>query len=191
GSTEGQFTACPPADWRSHPGTVGRARKNRTLAIDDDGMIWCTVPRWARFTYWRDPEKTARAWRGDAFSVFDLGSLDADGFLYLDGRRDDLIITGGVNVYPLEVERALLAHPQVADAAVFPLDDERWGQMVCAAVVGDASDATLETWLAERLAPYKRPKRLVRVDAIPHTPTGKVRRSRLAEDLGLAAPSAR
>ena len=190
GSTEGQFTACPSADWLAHPGTVGRARANRTLSIDDDGMIWCTVPRWARFTYWRDEEKTARAWRGDAFSVFDLGSLDADGFLYLDGRRDDLIITGGVNVYPLEVERALLAHPAVRDAAVFPLDDERWGQMVCAAVVGDASDADLEAWLATRLAPYKRPKRFERVEAIPHTPTGKVRRSRLAQDLGLAAATA-
>lgn len=185
GSTEGQFTACPPDDWLAHPGTVGRARRNRTLAIDDDGMIWCTVPRWARFTYWRDAEKTARAWRGDAFSVFDIGSLDDDGFLYLDGRRDDLIITGGVNVYPLEVERVLLAHAGVRDAAVFPLDDERWGQMVCAAVVGDAADADLDAWLAERLAPYKRPKRLYRVDTIPHTPTGKVRRGRLAQDLGL------
>jgi long-chain acyl-CoA synthetase len=191
GSTEGQFTACPSDDWLAHPGTVGRARANRTLSIDADGMIWCDVPRWARFTYWRDAEKTARAWRGDAFSVFDLGSLDQDGFLYLDGRRDDLIISGGVNVYPLEVERVLLAHPDVRDVAVFPLDDERWGQMVCAAVVGDASDAALDQWLAARLAPYKRPKRLYRVDAIPHTPTGKVKRGRLAQDLGLAAAAPR
>lgn len=191
GSTEGQFTACPPGDWLAHPGTVGRARANRTLSIDEGGMIWCMVPRWARFEYWRDPEKTARAWRGDAFSVFDLGSLDADGFLYLDGRRDDLIITGGVNVYPLEVERALLAHGGVRDVAVFPLDDERWGQMVCAAVVGDASDAEIDAWLADRLAPYKRPKRYYRVDAIPHTPTGKVRRGRLAADLGLAGDTPR
>jgi long-chain acyl-CoA synthetase len=185
GSTEGQFTACPPDDWLDHPGTVGRARPGRRLSIDDDGMIWCDVTRYARFSYWRDPDKTARAWRGDAFSVFDLGSLDKNGFLYLDGRRDDLIISGGVNVYPLEVERALLSHPRVRDAAVFPLDDERWGQMVCAAVVGDASSAELDAWLVERLAPYKRPKRIVAVDAIPHSPTGKVRRAHLATDLGL------
>jgi acyl-CoA synthetase (AMP-forming)/AMP-acid ligase II len=185
GSTEGQFTACSPDEWRARPGTVGRARPGRRLAIDGDGTIWCAVPRHARFSYWRDPEKTARAWRGDSFSVFDLGSLDADGFLYLDGRRDDLIITGGVNVYPLEVERALLEHPRVRDAAVFPLDDARWGQMVCAAVVGDVASAELDGWLAERLAPYKRPKRVLRVDAIPHSPTGKVRRARLAADLGL------
>ncbi|MBY0276507.1 AMP-binding protein, partial [Candidatus Binatia bacterium] len=189
GSTEGQFTACPPEDWLAHPGTVGRARANRTLSIDDDGMIWCRVPRWARFTYWRDADKTARAWRDDAFSVFDLGRLDANGFLYLDGRRDDLIITGGVNVYPLEVERVLLDHPDVREVAVFPLDDERWGQMVCAAVVGGASDGELDAWLAARLAPYKRPKRVFHVDAIPHTPTGKIRRGRLAEDLGLAPAS--
>ena len=186
GSTEGQFTACPPEDWLAHPGTVGRARPGRHLSIDGDGMIWCDVPRYARFSYWRDPDKTERAWRGDAFSVFDLGSLDADGFLYLDGRRDDLIISGGVNVYPLEVERALLSHPRVRDAAVFPLDDERWGQMVCAAVVGDASGAELDAWLVERLAPYKRPKRIVTVDAIPHSPTGKIRRAHLAADLGMS-----
>jgi acyl-CoA synthetase (AMP-forming)/AMP-acid ligase II len=189
GSTEGQFTACPPEDWLARPGTVGRARHGRTLAIDGDGTIWCTAPRHARFSYWRDADKTALAWRGDAFSVFDLGALDDDGFLFLDGRRDDLIISGGVNVYPLEVERVLLAHPAVRDAAVFPLDDERWGQMVCAAVVGDAADSALEAWLAERLAPYKRPKRLYRVDAIPHSPTGKVRRGRLGGELGIAAPA--
>ncbi|MEW6270807.1 MAG: AMP-binding protein [Thermodesulfobacteriota bacterium] len=192
GSTEGQFTACSPDEWLARPGTVGRARSGRRIDVDPDGTIWCTVPRHARFTYWRDPDKTARAWRGDAFSVFDLGRLDPDGFLFLDGRRDDLIISGGVNVYPLEVERALLAHPRVREAAVFPLADERWGQMVCAAVVGDAEAAELEPWLAERLAPYKRPKRIVRVDEIPHSPTGKVRRARLALDLGLdRGPSTR
>lgn len=189
GSTEGQFTACSPDDWLARPGTVGRARSGRSLSVDPDGTIWCRVPRHARFTYWRDPEKTAQAWRGDAFSVFDLGTLDADGFLFLDGRRDDLIISGGVNVYPLEVERALLGHPGVHDAAVFPVDDERWGQMVCAAVVGDVEPDALLAWLAPRLAPYKRPKRILRVDAIPHSPTGKVRRGRLASDLGVE-PSA-
>jgi long-chain acyl-CoA synthetase len=185
GSTEGQFTACSPAEWRERPGTVGRARPGRELAIDDDGTIWCRVPRHARFAYWRSPERTAAAWRGDAFSVGDLGRLDDDGYLHLDGRRDDLIISGGVNVYPLEVERALRDHPGVADVAVFPLPDERWGQMVVAAVVTDVADDALAAWMAERLAPYKRPKQLLRVDHIPTTPTGKVRRGRLAEELGL------
>lgn len=197
GSTEGQFTACSPEDWLARPGTVGRARPGRTLTVDPDGTIWCRVPRYARFEYWRDPAKTAAAWRDDAFrvggaggaggafSVGDLGRLDDDGYLYLDGRRDDLIISGGVNVYPLEIEQVLAAHPDVVEVAVFPVDDERWGQAVWVAVAGPVSDGALEAWMADRLAPYKRPKRIVRVDALPHTPTGKLRRSRLAVELGL------
>jgi acyl-CoA synthetase (AMP-forming)/AMP-acid ligase II len=185
GSTEGQFTACSPDDWLARPGTVGRARPGRRLEIDPDGTIWCHVPHHARFVYWRDAGKTAAAWRGDAFSVGDLGRLDDDGFLYLDGRRDDLIITGGVNAYPLEVEQALLAHPAVHEAAVFPVDDERWGQMVVAAVVADVAAATLQDFLHERLAPYKRPKRILEVAELPHSPTGKLRRATLARELGL------
>jgi acyl-CoA synthetase (AMP-forming)/AMP-acid ligase II len=185
GSTEGQFTACSPEDWIERPGTVGRARPHRSLSVDDDGTIWCRVPSYARFEYWRDPTKTASAWRGDAFSVGDLGRLDTDGFLYLDGRRDDLIITGGVNVYPLEIEHVLAAHPDVVEVAVFPVDDEQWGQAVWAAVAGSVSDDALTAWMAERLAPYKRPKRIVRIDSLPHSATGKLRRSRLADELGL------
>jgi long-chain acyl-CoA synthetase len=186
GSTEGQFTVCSPDDWQAHPGTVGRARPGRTLSVDGDGLIWCRPPDFARFEYWRDPEKTSRTWRADgSFTVGDLGRLDDDGYLHLDGRRDDLIISGGVNVYPLEVERALLDHPDVRQAAVFPLDDDRWGQMVCAAVVGTATEDELRAHLATRLAPYKRPKRWLLVDELPHTPTGKLRRSELAAQLGL------
>lgn len=179
GSTEGQFTACSPDDWRARPGTVGRARPGRGLEVDHDGLVWCHVPEYARFEYWRDPGKTADAWDGDAFTVGDLGRLDDDGFLYLDGRRDDLIISGGVNVYPLEVERAILEHPEVRDAAVFGVADERWGQRVCAAVVTDLPDGALEAWLRDRIAAYKRPKTIVRLERIPVSPTGKVRRSEL------------
>jgi long-chain acyl-CoA synthetase len=185
GSTEGQFTACSGEEWAERPGTVGRARPGRSLDLDADGTIWCAVPRHARFEYWRDPEKTARAWRGDAFTVGDLGRLDADGYLYLDGRRDDLVITGGMNVYPLEIERVLLAHPAVRDAVVFGADDERWGRRVCAAVVGDLDGDAVHAWLAARVAPYKRPKQVIVVEAIPVSATGKVRRSHLAASLGL------
>jgi long-chain acyl-CoA synthetase len=105
GSTEGQFTACRSEEWLERPGTVGRARPGRVLSTDDDGTIWCAVPPFARFTYFGEPEKTAAAWRdtpdGPAFTVGDLGRLDANGYLFLDGRREDLIISGGVNVYPL------------------------------------------------------------------------------------------
>lgn len=180
GSTEGQFTACRSEDWLTHPGTVGRARPGRTLRVDEDGLIWCRVPEHARFSYFRAPEKTAAAWRqtpaGAEFTVGDLGRLDDEGYLYLDGRREDLVISGGVNVYPAEVENTLAGHPGVSDVAVYGVADERWGQRVVAAVVGTATPAELEAWCRERLAPPKRPKEYVVLGALPRTLTGKVLR---------------
>jgi long-chain acyl-CoA synthetase len=181
GSTEGQFTACRTPEWLERPGTVGRARPGRALSVDGDGLIWCAVPDHARFTYWQDPAATARAWRGDAFTVGDLGRLDDDGYLFLDGRRDDLIISGGVNVYPLEVEQALHHLQGVVDLAVFGLPDERWGQRVCAAIVGTASPEVVRTQARELLAAYKCPKQVFVVDALPRTSTGKVLRLALAD----------
>jgi long-chain acyl-CoA synthetase len=192
GSTEGQFTVCPPDEWLAHPGTVGRARPGRTLAVDDQGVIWCRGPDFAAFEYWDDPEKTAAAWRDGAFTVGDLGRIDGEGYLYLDGRRDDLIITGGVNVYPAEVEAALSEVPGVAAVAVFGVADDHWGERVCAAVVpaptaGEpgAFERALRQGAADRLAGYKRPKEYFTVDALPTTATGKVQRRRIAPQLGL------
>ena len=128
GSTEGQFTVCSPEEWMARPGTVGRARAGRTLSVDEDGTIWCRAPHFARFSYWRDPAKTDAAWKDGSFSVGDLGRIDNDGYLFLDGRRDDLIISGGVNVYPAEVEAVLSEVAGVGDLAVFGLPDDRWGQ---------------------------------------------------------------
>ena len=179
GSTEGQFTACRSEELLERPGTVGRARPGRTLQLDDDGTIWCSVPPYARFSYFREPEKTAATWRGDAFTVGDAGRLDDDGYLYLDGRRSDLIISGGVNVYPLEVEQVLGEHPGVDDVAVYGADDPAWGQRVCAAVVGTATEAELAAYARERLAPPKRPKTWTLRDELPRTLTGKVRRQDL------------
>ncbi len=190
GSTEGQFTACRSEEWLMRPGTLGRARPGRRMLVDDDGHLWCVAPPHARFSYFGDPEKTAAAWRrtpdGDAFTVGDLGHLDDDGYVYLDGRREDLIITGGVNVYPAEVERVLAEAPGVADVAVFGTDDERWGQRVCAAVVGPVDTAALDAFAREHLAPAKRPKEYHRLDALPRTPTGKVRRLDLPRRSGAA-----
>ncbi len=185
GSTEAQFTACSADEWRERPGTVGRARAGRRLSVDDDRTIWCTMPPHARFEYWGDPAKTAAAWRGGACTVGDLGRLDDDGYLYLEGRRSDLVITGGVNVYPLEVERVLLDHPAVHEVAVFGVEDERWGQRLCAAVVGQLGAGDVTAWLSERVAPHKRPKTVVMVDALPRNSMGKVSRARLGSALGL------
>ena len=180
GATEGQFSVCPGAEWEERPGTVGRARPGRRLRIDS-GVIWCAPPAWSTFSYWGDAAKTEAAWRmspeGDReFSVGDLGRLDDDGYLYIDGRRDDLVISGGVNVYPDDVESVLLACPGVAQIAVFGVEDEQWGQRVCAAIVGDVAEADIREWAASHLAAFKRPKDYYRLEDLPRTESGKVRR---------------
>ena len=134
------------------------------------------MPEHARFSYFRSPERTAEAWRGDEFTVGDLGRLDDDGYLYLDGRREDLVITGGVNIYPAEVENTLAEHPGVTDVAVYGVADEQWGQRVVAAIVGTATASELDDWCRERLSPPKRPKQYVALDELPRTLTGKVLR---------------
>ena len=183
GSTEGQWTTCSATEWLERPGTVGRARPGRVVTVDDEGELWCAVPPWARFRYWRDPERTASAWRdtpdGPAFTVGDLGRVDADGYVHLDSRREDLIITGGVNVYPAEVEAALEGLDGVDEIAVHGRPDDHWGHRVCAAYVGTATEEELRARAVERLAPPKRPKEYVRVDVLPRTATGKVRRGQL------------
>jgi long-chain acyl-CoA synthetase len=183
GSTEAQFTVCSPADWLAAPGTVGRARPGRRLETDERGQLWCAVPPWARFEYWRAPDKTAAAWRGDLVTVGDLGRVDDDGTVWLDGRREDLVISGGVNVYPAEVEAVLDAHPDVVESAVFGVPDDEWGQRVVAAYVGAADPDELSSWLRARLSAAKRPKSLHRLDDLPRTSTGKVRRLDLPEVL--------
>lgn len=184
GSTEGQFTACRASEWLEHPGTVGRARPGRIIWTDDEDELWCAVPPWGRFEYWQDPERTAAVWResphGPAFTVSDLGHIDDDGYVFLDARRTDLIITGGVNVYPAEVEAALVEVPGVVEIAVFGRPDERWGQRVCAAYVGEVGEVELREAAATRLAPPKRPKSYEQVDVLPRTATGKVRRTELS-----------
>lgn len=188
GSTEGQFTACSTDDWLAHPGTVGRPRPRRELTTDADDLLWCRPPRCGRFEYWNAPEKTAKAWREDGFfTVGDLGRIDDEGFVYLDSRRDDLIISGGVNVYPFRVEATLRTLPAIEDIAVFPVPDDTWGQQVCAAVVSRLSEHEITDYARAHLAPAERPKRFIFVDHIPVTEgMGKVRRSQLAHQLGLS-----
>lgn len=194
GSTEGQFTVCSPQVWREAPGTVGRARagcrievrrEDGTVAAEDEiGTVWCHAPAHARFDYWRDPARTADAWDGDAFTVGDLGALDGGGRLRLAGRPGDLVISGGVNVYPARIERLLLAEAGIAEAVVFGVPDEEWGQRVVAAVVpwpGAAIDpGQLRDRLAAQLRRAEVPRTIVVVDELPRTATGKVRRVGLA-----------
>jgi long-chain acyl-CoA synthetase len=185
GSTEGQFTICTPAEFDARPGTLGRARPGRQLRTGPDGRLWCRVPPHARFEYWRDPEATARAWDGDWFTVGDLGRIDDAGYVYLDGRRSDLIITGGVNVYPAEIERVVADVAGVDQAVAFGVPDSQWGQRVCLAVVGQVSEQRVRDHCADQLAGFKRPKWVQVVDFLPLTHSGKVDRTRVGQVLGL------
>ncbi|MEI6700687.1 MAG: fatty acid--CoA ligase family protein, partial [Actinomycetota bacterium] len=191
GATEAQFAFCTQVEWLEHPGTVGRARAGRRLMIDpvdgEDGIgtIWCEVPEFARFSYLGNEEATDAAWRGQACTVGDLGELDDEGFLYLTGRRQDLIITGGVNVYPAEVEAGLSGVSGVTELCVFGVDDEKWGQKVCCAVVGRSEAINDLRELAMRdLAPHKRPKEYFQLEVLPMTSTGKVLRREVASLCG-------
>lgn len=172
GSTEAQFTVCPPTEWLAHPGTVGRARPGRQLRIRD-GRVWVRLPPHARFEYWEAPEKTAAAWDGDWFTAGDLGELDAEGRLFLLGRDGDLVISGGVNVYPAEVERALRELPGVDDVVVVGRPDPRWGERVCAVVAGRVTTEQVRGFAAGRLAAPKRPKQVLVVAELPRTHSGK------------------
>ena len=129
--------------------------------------------------YWRMPEETAATLSSDGWiRTGDGGLMDADGYLFLKDRIKDMIITGGENVYPTEVENVLAAHPSVAEVGVFGVPSERWGEEVRAAVVlrpgARASEADLIAWARERLAGYKTPKQLLLVDALPRNAGGKI-----------------
>jgi acyl-CoA synthetase (AMP-forming)/AMP-acid ligase II len=186
GSTEGQFTSISATEWGEHPESVGRARRERSLQIVDPdadgvGTVYVTAPPFARWEYWGDAERTKQAWRGDRFTVGDLGRLDDDGYLFLHARREDLIISGGVNVYPAEVERVVLEHPAVHEAAGFGVPDREWGERVCVAVVADLPSARVADWLHERLDGAHRPKDVVLVESLPRTSTGKIDRQKLRD----------
>ncbi|MPZ12605.1 MAG: o-succinylbenzoate--CoA ligase [Kiloniellaceae bacterium] len=138
--------------------------------------------------YLGQPKATSRALRGGWLHTGDIGYLDAEGYLYVLDRRDDLIISGGENVYPAEVEAALQSHPAVAEAGVIGVADERWGQAPLAVVVARkgvvVSDEELLSFCRERLAGYKTPKRIVLAEALARTAAGKLMRGELRQRYG-------
>jgi len=192
GSTEGQATRISATEWLRKPCSVGRPREGAEIIIKREngeaadegevGTVWVKDPRIERFQYWGDKAKTRRSWRAGAFTVGDLGYLDEDGYLFLTGRAHDTIITGGVNVYPQEIERVLREHPAIADAAVYGIPNEEWGQEVHAAVVLEPGAHPPETdlveWCRDRVASYKRPRTIVIVEELSRTATGKIKRER-------------
>jgi long-chain acyl-CoA synthetase len=191
GATEGGATRISPADWRAHPGSVGTPWPGVEIRILDDehhplpagqtGTIFIRPPGASTFRYHNDPDKTARAWADGAFTVGDIGHLDTDGFLYVTDRSADLVLRGGVNVYPAEIEAVLYRHPDIIDCAVLGVPDARLGEELLA-IVETRRPMTadqLRSYCLEHLADYKCPRRVEFVDQLPRDPTGKVLKRRL------------
>lgn len=189
-SEAGVFTRVDSADWLQHPGTVGRPVPGfEVFAVDDAdarlppgevGRLFCHTPgRDEPFSYWNAPDKTAAAYlRPGVFTMGDMGRVDDDGWIFLADRATNMIITGGVNVYPAEVEQVLLEHPAIVDVAVFGVPDEEWGEQVKAAVeCAEGHPATTDELLAfarERLGRHKVPRSIDVHDRLPRQPNGKL-----------------
>ncbi|KAF0957247.1 AMP-binding protein [Rhodococcus sp. T7] len=153
------------------------------LPAGRDGEIWVRSAQCSK-GYWRRPEETAELRNAEGWlRTGDVGRLDNAGYLFITDRLKDMIITGGENVYPADVERVLVTHPQVAEVAVIGVPDRTWGEAVTAIVVprkaAQVNEATLITWLRPRIAGFRRPRRVVFVDTLPRNPSGKVLKGEL------------
>jgi long-chain acyl-CoA synthetase len=191
GSSEGGGTVVGSRDWLKYPGTVGRPMPGSKIKVLDEdgnecpagiaGTIYMTRYTGDDFQYRGDIEKSRAAHRGEFFTVGDIGYLNEEGYLFLCDRKIDMIIAGGLNIYPAEIEQVLIQHPQVLDCAVFGIPDELMGEAVKAVVqLQPGSDPspkrTLELldFLAARLAPAKLPRRIEYAAELPRDPNGKI-----------------
>jgi len=167
------------------PGSIGTPMMFTEVRLDEsDGEVGEMLIRGPHVSkgYWNNEEATRAAYGDDGwFRTGDLARRDEDGFFYIAGRRKEMFISGGVNVYPAEIEAELVTHPLVADAAIVPVPDETWGEVAIAFIVGSATQHDLETYLAARIAKYKLPRRYIFLDALPRSPYGKVEKSKLRE----------
>ena len=196
----GIVTTIDSAQWLGRPGSVGRTGPStEVLIISEDGtqcppgvpgQVYIRRDALMDFSYHNAPGKTAKAHRAaGTFTVGDLGYLDDEGYLYLTGRTLDTIISGGVNIYPAEIEAVLLDHPAVRDAAVFGIPDEEFGERVMAAIelrpdaglAGADVPEALDAHCRPRLAGYKRPREYTVLASLPRADTGKLSRKTLAD----------
>lgn len=192
GGTEGPMTMISPQEWLKKPGSVGRGfpKGAKLYVLDAEGqelppravgLIYSKALM--KFRYRGVPELDAQTWRGDLFTLGDMGYVDEDGYLFVTDRMKDMIITGGANVYPAEVEAVLFNHPAVADVAVIGVPDPQWGERVKAIVEtrAKASADDIMSFCREHLAHYKCPTSVEFVERLPRDPNGKVRKRELRE----------
>ena len=204
GATEvGTTCSITSEEWLQHPGSVGRAIPPfRAIVVDEDdqevpagteGRLYFEDTTGRGVVYPDDPEKTARAHlRPGVFTLGEIGYLSEDGFVYITDRFSDLIVSGGVNIYPAEAEQVLIEHPEVADVAVIGVPNRDMGEEVKALVVpveGAATPAADEfiAWCRERLAGYKCPRSVDIVETIGRTPMGKLNKRELRRPFWEAA----
>jgi long-chain acyl-CoA synthetase len=176
GATEGGGVFVAPDEWLRKPGTVGKPTTGVVLQIQDEnaselppgeiGTVYFKAPEIGRFEYFMSPDKTASAYRGDFYTMGDLGYVDPDGFLFLTGRSAEVIISGGVNIYPAEIDQEILKHPAVRDVAVVQLND--------AYRPSDALAKDILDFAAARLAAFKRPRSVDFTADLPRLTTGKI-----------------
>jgi malonyl-CoA/methylmalonyl-CoA synthetase len=188
GMTETVITVSNPYDGARKPGTVGLPLPNAELRLAKSatgtGEIQLRGPS-VFLGYYGDSQATADVFTSDGwFRTGDLGEFDEDGYLRIVGRSKELIISGGYNVYPREVEELLLSHPSVQEAAIVGRPSDEWGEAVVAYVVcdGPPDEQALLDFAAQRLAAYKRPREIRFVDALPRNALGKIRRDQLTRD---------
>ncbi|MGD8862445.1 MAG: AMP-binding protein [Myxococcales bacterium] len=203
-ATEGVGCIVDSETWLKKPGTVGKPADNHIKIMDEEGtelppgqagLVYMKAPESGRFEYYKDSGKTDDAYRGDYFTLGDVGYLDEDGYLFLTDRSANLIISGGVNIYPAEVEAVLLTHEAVGDVAVIGVPNSEWGEEVKAVVeLHDRqrpSPELAESLIAhcrEHLAKYKWPRSVDFVDRLPRHDNGKLYKKALRERYRQAAP---
>jgi long-chain acyl-CoA synthetase len=193
GASEGGATRISPEEWLGRPGSVGLPwpgvevrildDDGRRLGPGDTGLVYVAPAGGARFHYHDDPDKTEQAWADGAFTVGDVGHVDADGYLFLTDRASDMVISGGVNIYPREIEEVLYTHDAVVDCAVFGVPDDRSGEAL-KAVVELRTPVPPDALLAHvraKLADFKVPRHVEVVDELPRHPNGKVMKRLLRE----------
>jgi long-chain acyl-CoA synthetase len=206
-ATEGLGTLVDSKTWLEHPGTVGRPMVPGLVKVmtehgsadaqpNEIGLVYLHSPSGTKFDYFGDPDKTAGAFQGDYFTLGDMGYMDDDGFLFLTDRTANLIISGGVNIYPAEVDAVLLEHPSVGDVATIGVPDEEWGEAVKAVVqLAPGTEASPElaqeliTFCREHLAHYKCPRTVDFVAELPREDTGKIFKRKLRDQYRAAAES--